>query len=114
LYEHAEIIISFVFGVIDIDPGDISKHYAKEMKHLCGIWDGSHQNGARGYHLCQIVISNTEHTKVVPCYSHLWSSEEENYQSKQTEIFKTMIHLLNTLVTKVYGQLIERAMTTTL
>jgi hypothetical protein len=88
LYENAEIIISFVFGVIAIDPGDISKHYAKEMKHLCGIWDGSHQNGARRYHLCQIVIANTEHTKVVPCYSHLWSSEEENYQGKQTEFLK--------------------------
>lgn len=76
--------------VIAIDPGDISKPYAKEMEHLCGIWDGSRQKGARGYHLCQIVIANTEHTKVVPCYSHLWSSEEENYQSKQTEIFKAI------------------------
>lgn len=76
--------------VIAIDPGDISKPYAKEMEHLCGIWDGSHQKGARGYHLCQIVIANTEHTKVVPCYSHLWSSEEENYQGKQAEIFKAI------------------------
>lgn len=76
--------------VIAIDPGDISKPYAKEMEHLCGIWDGSRQKGARGYHLCQIVIANTEHTKVVPCYSHLWSSEEEKYQSKQTEIFKAI------------------------
>lgn len=76
--------------VIAIDPGDISKPYAKEMEHLCGIWDGSHQKAERGYHLCQIVIANTEHTKVVPCYSHLWSSEEENYQGKQSEIFKAI------------------------
>lgn len=76
--------------VIAIDPGDINKPYAKEMEHLCGIWDGSHQTKARGYHLCQIVIANTEHTKVVPCYSHLWSSEEENYQGKQAEIFKAI------------------------
>ena len=84
--------------VIAIDPGDISKPYAKEMEHLCGIWDGSRQKGARGYHLCQIVIANTEHTKVVPCYSHLWSSEEEKYQSKQTEILKA----IDTL-TKYFG-----------
>jgi hypothetical protein len=76
--------------VIAIDPGDISKPYAKEMEHLCGIWDGSYQKGARGYHLCQIVIANTEHTKVVPCYSHLWSSEDENYQGKRAEIFKAI------------------------
>ena len=25
---------------------------AIEMEHLCGIWDDSHQKGARGYHLC--------------------------------------------------------------
>ncbi len=76
--------------VIAIDPGDISKPYAKEMEHLCGIWDGSHQQGSKGYHLCQIVIANTEHTKVVPCYSHLWSSKEENYQDKRAEIFKAI------------------------
>ena len=38
--------------VIAIDPRDICKPYAKEMEHLCGIWDDSHQKGARGYHLC--------------------------------------------------------------
>ena len=35
-------------------------------------------------------MANTEHTKVVPCYSHLWSSHEENYQGKQAEIFKAI------------------------
>ncbi len=100
MYEHSEIIILFVFGVIDIDPGDISKPYAKEMEHLCGIWDGSHQNGALGYHLCQIVIANTERTKVVPCYSHLWSSEEENYQIKREKIFKVIDTLTKYLVNK--------------
>lgn len=76
--------------VIAIDPGDISKPHAKEMEYLCGIWDGSEQTKDIGYHLCQIVIANTEHTKVVPCYSHLWSSKEENYQGKQAEIFKAI------------------------
>ena len=76
--------------VIAIDPGDINKPYAKDMEHLCGIWDGSKQKGARGYHLCQIVIANTEHTKVLPAYSHLWSSKEPGYIDKQTEIFKAI------------------------
>ena len=76
--------------VIAIDPGDINKPYAKDMEHLCGIWDGSKQKGARGYHLCQIVIANTEHTKVLPAYSHLWSSKEPGYIDKLTEIFKAI------------------------
>ena len=76
--------------VIAIDPGDINKPYAKDMEHLCGIWDGSKQSKARGYHLCQIVIANTEHTKVIPAYSHLWSSEEPEYKGKQAEIFKAI------------------------
>jgi len=48
----------------------------------------SNKKGAKGYHLCQIVIANTEHPRVIPCYSHLWIIEKENYQGKQTEIFK--------------------------
>lgn len=76
--------------VIAIDPGDINKPYAKDMEHLCGIWDGSKQSKAKGYHLCQIVVANTEHTKVIPTYSHLWSSEEPGYEGKQAEIFKAI------------------------
>src|SRR5690606_1887435 len=76
--------------VIAIDPGDINKPYAKEMEYLCGIWDGSQQMKATGYHLCQIVIANCEHTKVLPAYSHLWSSEDPAYVGKKQEIFKAI------------------------
>ncbi len=38
--------------VISIDPGDIAKPYAKAMEHLCGLWDGSEGEAAKGYHLC--------------------------------------------------------------
>jgi len=76
--------------VIAIDPGDISKPYAKEMEGLCAIWDGDKQSKATGYHLCQIVIANTEHTKVIPTYSHVWSSKEDCYMDKHNELFKAI------------------------
>lgn len=76
--------------VIAIDPGDIAKPYAKKMEHLCNIWDGDKKEKARGYHLCQIVIANTEHTKVIPAYSHAWSSQEDGYTDKSSEIFKAI------------------------
>ncbi len=47
--------------VIAIDPGDIMKPYAKAMEKLCGIWDGSEGEKARGYHLCQVTAAHLEH-----------------------------------------------------
>ena len=46
--------------VIAIDPGDIMKPYAKAMEHLCGIYDGSDHEKAKGYHLCQVTAANLE------------------------------------------------------
>ncbi len=76
--------------VIAIDPGDIMKPYAKEMEGLCSTWDGDKKTNATGYHLCQIVIANTEHTKVIPTYSHVWSSKEDDYIDRHTELFKAI------------------------
>jgi len=67
--------------VIAIDPGDIMKPYAKAMEYLCGIYDGSEQEKARGYHLCQVTGANLEHNKIVPLYSEAFSSQEEGYVS---------------------------------
>lgn len=67
--------------VIAIDPGDIMKPYAQAMEYLCGIYDGSAHQKARGYHLCQVTAANLEHNKIVPLYSEAFSSEEEGYVS---------------------------------
>lgn len=76
--------------VIAIDPGDIMKPYAKAMENLCGIYDGSAHEKARGYHLCQVTAANLEHNKIVPLYSEAFSSEEEGYVS-MAEKMKTII-----------------------
>ncbi|MEJ7736352.1 MAG: hypothetical protein WKF97_02905 [Chitinophagaceae bacterium] len=67
--------------VIAIDPGDIMKPYAKAMEHLCGIYDGSAHQKAKGYHLCQVTAANLEHNKIVPLYSQAFSSQEGGYVS---------------------------------
>lgn len=74
--------------VIAIDPGDIMKPYAKAMEHLCGIWDGSEGEKARGYHLCQVTAANLEHNKIVPLYCQAYSSEEEGYTDSTDKVIK--------------------------
>lgn len=76
--------------VLSIDPGDIMKPFAKEMEHLCGIWDGSEGQTAQGYHLCQVTAANLEHNKIVPVYCEAFSSKEEGYVSI-TEKIKSAI-----------------------
>lgn len=76
--------------VIAIDPGDIMKPYAKAMENLCGMWDGSEGQKARGYHLCQVTAANLEHNKIVPIYCEGYSSKEKDYVSS-TEKVKSVI-----------------------
>jgi hypothetical protein len=88
--------------VIAIDPGDIMKPYAKAMEHLCGIWDGSEGEGAKGYHLCQVTAANLEHNKIVPLYCEAYSSEEKGYISgteKITTIITTVVDRIGKLGT---------------
>ncbi len=74
--------------VIAIDPGDIMKPYAKAMENLCGIWDGSEGEAAKGYHLCQVTAANLEHNKVVPLYCEAYSSEEPGYTNSTDKVIK--------------------------
>jgi hypothetical protein len=75
------------------------KPYAKAMENLCGIWDGSEGEAAKGYHLCQVTAANLEHNKIVPLYCEAYSSEEEGYVSgteKITTIISTVIKRIGT------------------
>ena len=83
--------------VIAIDPGDIMKPYAKAMEKLCGIWDGSEGQKAKGYHLCQVTAANLEHNKIVPLYCEAYSSEEEGYISSTDKVIK----IINTVVQSI-------------
>jgi len=83
--------------VIAIDPGDIMKPYAKAMEKLCGIWDGSEGEKAKGYHLCQVTAANLEHNKIVPLYCEAYSSKEEGYTDSTDKVIK----IINTVVQSI-------------
>ena len=87
--------------VIAIDPGDIMKPYAKAMENLCGIWDGSEGEAAKGYHLCQVTAANLEHNKVVPLYCEAYSSHEKGYTNSTDKVIK----IIDTVIgyTKTHG-----------
>ncbi len=76
--------------IISIDPGDIMKPYARVMENLCGVWDGSESEAAKGYHLCQVTAANLEHNKIIPLYCEAYSSKEKGYVSG-TEKVKSVI-----------------------
>lgn len=65
--------------VIAIDPGDIMKPYAKAMENLCGIYDGSSHEEAKGYHLCQVTAANLSHDRIVPLYCEAYSNKVDDY-----------------------------------
>jgi hypothetical protein len=69
--------------VIAIDPGDLMKPYAKEMEHLCNIYDGSEHETARGYHLCQVTAADLAHDKIVPLYCEAYSSERLSWKYRK-------------------------------
>jgi hypothetical protein len=94
--------------VIAIDSGDIMKPYAKEMEKLCKIWDGSEQQGATGYHLCQVTAANLEHNKVVPLYCEAYSSEEEGFVSVNEKI-KNIIAIVKKSIGATGTWAIDRA-----
>lgn len=94
--------------VIAIDPGDIMKPYAKAMENLCGIWDGSQGEKAKGYHLCQVTAANLEHNKVVPLYCEAYSSLEDGY-TNSTDKIKTIINKVVAAVGKKGTWAIDRA-----
>ena len=87
--------------VIAIDPGDIMKPYAKAMENLCGIWDGSEGEAAKGYHLCQVTAANLKHNKVVPLYCEAYSSHEKGYTNSTDKVIK----IIDTVIgyTKTHG-----------
>ena len=75
--------------VLAIDPGDISKPYAKDMEHMCKLYDGDKKSPTQGYHLCQVTAANLEHNKIVPLHCELYSTAEgivKNNSEKLKEI----------------------------
>ena len=85
--------------VLALDPGEIVKPYAKKMENLCDVRDGSKNEKARGYWLCQVVGSNIIDNDAVPLYNTAYSQEADDFKSANAEIIKAIdtvsVHIKN-------------------
>ena len=76
--------------VLALDPGEISKKYAKKMEHLCKVHDGSEGELSNGYWTCQVVGSNIDDNEIIPMYCEAYSSNAEGFTSSNTQIIKAI------------------------
>ena len=76
--------------VLALDPGEIVKPYAEKMENLCQVRDGSKNEKAKGYWLCQVVGSNITDNDAIPLYNTAYSQEADDFKSANTEIIKAI------------------------
>jgi len=74
-----------------LDLSDISKKEAKKMDNLCKPWDGSEgKTSDKGYWLCKVVGKNLKEDEIIPLYNELFSTEADDFESENKEIFKAI------------------------
>ena len=61
-----------------LDLSDIQKEYAEKMAGLANVHDGSKHKLGLGYWLCNVTGVDETGSLIVPCYSELYSLDEEN------------------------------------
>jgi len=76
--------------VLALDLSDIRKDFAKKMENMCGIWDGSKKEAAKGYWICEIVGANVDGNDVIPLYSEAYSHEADDFKSENIQILNAV------------------------
>ena len=71
-----------------IDNTDVTKPYGKKFENMCKVMDGSTGEVKNGYEICTISALTPVHKQPLPVYSHLYSYEEQNYESNNIETQK--------------------------
>lgn len=74
--------------LVIVDESDIVKPYAKKMEGLALVRDGSKNILEKGYTTINFSMTTPKTKHPLPLYNHLYSSEEENFQSQNIEIAK--------------------------
>lgn len=69
-----------------IDLSDIVKPFGRKMEHLARVRDGSNGGYGDGYWLCQVVAVECGGTRITPLVNHLWSQNDPEHKSENTEI----------------------------
>ena len=72
--------------VLAMDLSDIRKEFAKKMEHMDGIWDGSRNEKAKGYWICEIVGAEVNGNEVTPLYSKAYSQSATGFVSENFQI----------------------------
>lgn len=73
-----------------IDPGDLSKKYAKKMEYLARVRDGSEKDLANGYWTLQVVGTTLDSPEIVPLYGRLYSAKAPEFQGENAEIVRAI------------------------
>ena len=71
-----------------VDPGDVSKKYAKKMEYLATVRDGSAHELAQGYWTLHIAGCELDGDGMVPLYQRLWSAQAPGFTSENDEILR--------------------------
>jgi hypothetical protein len=73
-----------------LDLSDIVKPYAQKMENLAVVRDGSKDELANGYMLCQVIGVENEGVEITPMYGELYSTKARDFVSENDEIKKAI------------------------
>lgn len=74
--------------LVIVDESEIVKPYAEKMENLALVRDGSKNVLEKGYPTLNFSMASPKTKHPLPLYNHLYSSEEEDFQSQNIEIAK--------------------------
>ena len=73
-----------------IDPGDVSKKYAKKMEYLARVRDGSEKDLANGYWTLQVIGTTLDAPEILPLYGRLYSAKAPEFKGENDEILRAI------------------------
>lgn len=81
--------------IIALDGGDICHHFGDNFENHCRLRDGSTGSTGNGYYLNQISCYNPSEGITFPMYLDIYSSEEQNFKSMNTESMKAVDNVVS-------------------
>jgi len=82
--------------VLAIDPGDLSRKYAKKCEYISRVRDGSTSEYVSGYPMIS-VVARDKFNKTTPLLLRLYSPKEDGFTSENTEIMQAMDSVSETI-----------------
>lgn len=85
--------------VVLVDDTDIVKPYGKNFESLGRVIDGSSEKKKteKGYHSTEITLLTKDKKHPISLFSHVYSSEEKGFKSKNTILYKGLSEVIESL-----------------